>query len=148
MNLFKLSLRVGLVAALTVLVSVSANAGLRLSQYIVTTPSLTWTDITGSGTITSGKIPYYSGGVSTSMPFAFNYDNTSIASGSTVYINCAGLSFGYSSSPNYVQHGGLASATYQARLIPFGAYYMAIGSGRTGTMGVYTQITGSSPSRV
>src|SRR5437763_14627118 len=84
--------------ALLLLVSFSdgAFAQGRVNRYTITTPTLTWTDIASTGTtIITGTVGYgwRSYNFAVGLPFAFNYDNTTLATGTTMYINNDGLTF-------------------------------------------------------
>ncbi len=127
----------------------------RLDKYIVTTPTLTWTDISGTGTnIFNGDITGYSGvlpyrsNTTTTMPFAFNYDNTTVAQGTTLYISGAAISIGTAYTANNISAGGLGNGSYPALLCLFAGTRTGIGGRFWSDNGIWTQVTGVAPNRV
>ncbi len=132
----------------------------RVNLYKVTASNLGWTSIVGqSGTVEFGTTPTgygWRGIVYTfSMPFAFNYDATTVAAGTTVYANGARIGFGTSAGA-YQTYGGLESSSDPGVLYPFGEYYFSMGGAGfdgnynwgTAGYGCYYQVSGTSPNQV
>jgi hypothetical protein len=121
----------------------------RVDKYIVTTPTLTWVDLsTNGGTMAyNGIWHYYNGSLAITLPFAFNYDNTAIAANSTIYMTEASLDFG-NTLPYYIFEGGLGNSSYPGLLVPFGGPMIGIGGRFWSDNGIYTQLTGTVGSRV
>ena len=141
--------RAGFSLLLLSLIATGAFAQARVNRYTVTTPSLTWTDLSTSGgtIIENGIWKYYNGSIATTLPFAFNYDNTVVSSGTTLYINEASIDFGTSIGYGATA-GGLGSSSYPALLCPFAGTRMNDGGRFWSNNAVYTQLTGTSPNRV
>jgi hypothetical protein len=128
-----------------------ANAQGRVGAYTLQTSfaGSGWNDISGSGTYIYSELFYYSS-TSTTLPFSFNYDNTTESSGTTLYVGPGWVSF--NARPEYDQYAGLGSSTYPGLIGFWGGAYTIGGSGEDpgygGYYGVYTQVTGSAPNRV
>src|SRR5205809_7361611 len=64
----------------------SASAQNTADRYRVTTPNLTWDDISGTGTQIAWDVVRYWDGTSTVLPFDFKYENGTISAGTTIYL--------------------------------------------------------------
>ena len=143
-------LRASLCLLLLSFLGTGAFAQIRINKYIITTPTLTWADLsTNGGTLFyNGEWRYYSGDLGISLPFAFVYDGTTVAAGTTLYLNGGNISFGYANNSDYVSQGGLGSSSYPAMLCPFAGERMCVGSRYYSNNGIWTQVAGSVGSRV
>jgi hypothetical protein len=122
----------------------------RVSAYKVTTPELAWNDLSESDNADYiySQMFYYQY-TTTSLPFNFNYDNTTKSSGTTLTVGPGWLSFG--SVPQYQQYGGLGNTSYPGVMDFFGATYVSAGTGEYpgyDDYGVYTEVDGTAPNRV
>src|SRR5579872_474202 len=100
-----------------------------VDNYIVTSPTLTWTDLSSSGgNEIYGEIFYYTY-TTTQLPFDFKYDNTTIPAGTTIYISGGNLRFGNAPAV-YQSDGGLGNTGYTSDLVYWGGPYITAGSGQ------------------
>ncbi|MDP4243575.1 MAG: choice-of-anchor D domain-containing protein, partial [Bacteroidota bacterium] len=143
-NIFFASLAIAFLS----LFACAVHAQGRINRYSITTQNQPWIDLSSSGgtLIYGSEWRYYQGALGVSLPFGFNYDNTSVSAGTTLYIYDGIIGFGMSGSYG-INYGGLGNGSYPQRLLPWGAYYVQIGD-RTVGYGIYTQTTGSAPNRV
>src|SRR6476620_3563898 len=75
------------ILALMTLLLNAANAQNTVDKYRVSTPTLSWNDISGSGTQLYGDVMrYYEGPATTSLPFDFKYDGGTISAYTPIYI--------------------------------------------------------------
>ncbi len=127
----------------------------RVNLYKVTTPTLGWTDITSTGRINPnnsadgvvGIVPFTQN-ATTTLPFAFPYDNTTVASGTTLYISGAAISMGTAYTAEGISEGGLGTSSYPALLCTYAGERTGIGGRWWTNNGIYTQLTGTAPNRV
>ncbi len=125
--------------------SSGAFAQARVNKYTMTTPTLTWTEISGTGVeFAGGPIRYYSS-CQTTLPFAFNYDNTALAANSELFLWEGTVQLAGNTNTNYyeAQYAGTSSLP---GTICYAATYGFIGSGDLGG-NAYYQLTGTAPNR-
>jgi hypothetical protein len=114
----------------------------RVSNYTIQNFSEAYTSIGGS-LLSSGGDDYQ---VATSLPFAFNYDNNSISSGSTIYLNSNGfISFGSLSTSQYSNMVGLSTFP---NAIAWASEDLYVNYSGSASGGIYVSTTGSSPNRI
>ncbi len=131
-------------------------AQVRVNNYSMTTPMLNFTDISNTGTLLTKEATGYGWRneyFTITLPFDFPYDNSTVTSGTLLYLSSATIGFGSKAPFEYgTNYGGLTSSTYPARLFPFGAYYCSMGGGTnagdsTWGCGIYYELTGTAPFR-
>src|SRR5436190_20771953 len=110
--------------------SPSQSAGqIRLAQYIKTTPTLSWSDISGTGTRfypNSGGAMWYWSTASISLPFNFTMDGQTYNAGTTLGMKTGCIQF--NGTPSYgINYDGLGTSSYPGRLIYWGGYYVTAG---------------------
>jgi hypothetical protein len=126
------------------------------SKYRVSTPPLTWNDISGSGNQIAWDVVRYWDGTSTTLPFDFKYENGQIPAGTTIYLfnGTVGLGTNMWSGYNY---GGLDDNSFTNCLFPWGSSYVQMGdhasntswyNGASENYGIFDEVTGSVGSRV
>jgi len=112
-----------------------AHAQGRVNKYTTTTFTATWSEISGTGTafdFGGWQYSWFAGWstASLTLPFAFNYDNTTVASGSNLTVSPDGaVGFG-STTSGY--GGGLGNSSYPGLLCFLNGPALAIGDGNNG----------------
>ncbi len=133
-------------ALLLCTLSIGAFAQQRVNKYIVTTPTLTYSDISSQGaTEFATLLRYYNYATIGTLPFDFNYDNTVVPAGTTLYVWEGAIELGGLYTPEPTS-SAFASASLPASIV-FCASYTCEGSGQQG-YGCYYLTTGVKPNRV
>lgn len=118
----------------------------RVSAYRVETYNGAFNSISGTG---SGWYNWDCWRQSTgiTLPFTFQFDGSSISSGSTVYATSSGALALKSTFPSYGQNSGQGVATYPA-LLSFMGGSLSTGDNHNGDYLQYYQTLGSAPNRI
>jgi hypothetical protein len=136
---------------LLILLCVAASAGAqgRVNLYVVTTPTLTFNDISGTGNYFYGGRLHWSDYTTTTLPFDFKYDNQTISAGSTISVTAGSLRFNSAGPIYFESNGGLGNSAYNSLLAFWGSDEVCAGDYNNGNYTyIYDEVDGSYPNRV